>query len=941
MPTPVVIVTSGGRPVTNVTSGEPMTPVSSGGEPVTLVDNGEPVALVNDDLSQWASQGFDQLVASLISAGETVAFYDPNDLTSVFAARTGGANAVADGPVGLMLDKAQMGGLTAEAFIAAQPELSLSAWTYGAGTSDGGSGSINFSAATASSYSNAGLVNGSFYVLTFTVSGFSGGLVFPKFGYSSGPVVTSDGTYTFAGFTASGGPWLYFSANSFTGTIDNITIRELPGYHATAPSDAARPILRDVSSTYALDFDNVDDAFAWTTPAITDGTWVALTRDGSYAASAAYSAGTYTMPVYQPFDLCAILWTSADLTTVQEAIVLAEGSARGAAADFGGVTSFLNGWRSHTDLRDFPAIDTSNGTNFSNAWDYCNGLTSFSLLDTSSGTNFFRAWYQCTSLTSFSALDFSSGTIFRDAWRGCTSLTTFPANMFDTCPATNFINAFISTNLTQTSIDNILVSINTAGRSGGTFDQSGGSAPSVLGEVSIDQLAYRLWAVTVTGGYESPYGVVRALNDATESSALYDPSDLTSLYQSRTGGANVTADGQPVGLMLDKAQMQGKTAADFIADQPELVTNGWTLSVGWSVSADGATLTQDGTGAGLTHVVKLINVPVGFIEVSFDVSASTGTDLLDGAGVVAANLAAGSYTIIIYNDFESTNNLRIRPDGEAVVIDNISIKELPGYHATAPSDAARPLYRAGPSRLDFDNVDDAMSWTTPAITDGTWVAITSSGAYAASAAYSAGTYTMPIYQPFDIERIFWTSADLTTVQEDLVRGDTDFGGVTDFTNGWRNRTDLRDFPVIDTSSGTTFRDAWLGCSSLTSFPLLDVSSGTNFISAWYNCSSLTSFPLLDVSSGTNFNSAWRNCTSLTTFPANMFDSVTATNFINAFGATNLTQTSIDNILVSINTAGTSSGTFDQSGGSAPSATGEAAIDALRGRGWTVTVTGGY
>jgi hypothetical protein len=46
-------------------------------------------------------------------------------------------------------------------------------------------------------------------------------------------------------------------------------------------------------------------------------------------------------------------------------------------------------------------------------------------------------------------------------------------------------------------------------------------------------------------------------------------------------------------------------------------------------------------------------------------------------------------------------------------------------------------------------------------------------------------------------------------------------------------------------------------------------------------------------------------------------------------------------LVAIESAGTSSGTFNQSGGNAPSATGEAAITALRGRGWTVTVTGGF
>ena len=164
---------------------------------------------------------------------------------------------------------------------------------------------------------------------------------------------------------------------------------------------------------------------------------------------------------------------------------------------------------------------------------------------------------------------------------------------------------------------------------------------------------------------------------------------------------------------------------------------------------------------------------------------------------------------------------------------------------------------------------------------------------------------------------------------------------TSFANAWNGCSSLTSFPLIDTSSGTSFQETWRGCSSLTSFPLIDTSSGTNFTLAWRDCSSLTSFPALDVSGGTTFSTAWFGCSSLTTFPANMFDSVTATNFTNAFTSTALNQTSIDNILVSINTANTSNGTFTQSGGTAPSATGEAAIDALRARGWTVTVTGGY
>jgi len=166
---------------------------------------------------------------------------------------------------------------------------------------------------------------------------------------------------------------------------------------------------------------------------------------------------------------------------------------------------------------------------------------------------------------------------------------------------------------------------------------------------------------------------------------------------------------------------------------------------------------------------------------------------------------------------------------------------------------------------------------------------------------------------------------------------------TDFARAWQACSGLTSFPLIDTSSGTEFNVAWRGCTSLTSFPLLDTSAGTNFIQAWRGCTSLTSFPLLDTSSGTNFQQAWFNCTSLTSFPANAFDNVSGGNFTDAFTSTALTQTSIDNILVSLVTSGIATGTrvFDQSGGSPPSATGEAAIDTLRSRGWTVTVTGGY
>ena len=99
--------------------------------------------------------------------------------------------------------------------------------------------------------------------------------------------------------------------------------------------------------------------------------------------------------------------------------------------------------------------------------------------------------------TAFPLIDTSSGTKFSLAFRGC-RITSFPAGLFDNCPATNFTNAFYNTDLSETSIDNILVSIDTAGQSGGTFFQSGGNAPSAIGIAAKDSLVTKGWTVTYT-----------------------------------------------------------------------------------------------------------------------------------------------------------------------------------------------------------------------------------------------------------------------------------------------------------------------------------------------------------------------------------------------------------------------------------------------------------
>ena len=287
------------------------------------------------------------------------------------------------------------------------------------------------------------------------------------------------------------------------------------------------------------------------------------------------------------------------------------------------------------------------------------------------------------------------------------------------------------------------------------------------------------------------------------------------------------------------------------------------------------------------------------------------------------------------------------PDG------SMSDQSPNGHTAVQTISSRRPTYNASPDRLSLDKVDDALIITVPTGGwNGTMVLATDEGTVSYGVDIPAGDYNLGgEYFPGNaiVGVVFRDGALSAGEKADVEAYFTgngamaSYGTVVDFTYFWRDRSEITEFPLIDTSSGTTFRYAWYNCSSLTSFPLIDTSSGTDFLYTWRDCSSLTSFPLIDTSSGTDFNQAWRGCSSLTSFPANAFDNIKGGDFTLAFTNTNLPQESIDNILVSLATSGIDSGTraFDQSGGSAPSSTGEAAIDTLRSRGWTVSVTGGY
>jgi len=448
--------------------------------------------------------------------------------------------------------------------------------------------------------------------------------------------------------------------------------------------------------------------------------------------------------------------------------------------------------------------------------------------------------------------------------------------------------------------------------------------------------------------------------------AWYGPSYLSTLFQDSAGTTPVTTAGQPVGLMLDKSK--------GLVRGPELVTNGdFTTDTDWLGISGGTNLTIAGGQATFTisannrGAFQIADYAAGtWLEIMFDlVSVSAGDvefigkSVDDGiSGGTAFSLSAsssGSYKAIVLT-ISNVNSIAIRNtySGSTTVIDNVSVRELLGNHAAQATAAARPTYQTGPARATLDKVDDRLSVTVPTGGfTGTMVLGTDQGTASYGVTIPAGAYDIGGRggQNFPGNAIVGqlirdgalSAGDAAATEANFVeKGATaSYGAVTSFDGFWKDWSEITSFPLIDTSAGTNFDRAWFDCSSLTSFPLIDTSAGTTFKFTWYNCKSLTSFPLIDTSAGTNFRLAWYKCSSLTSFPANAFDNIKGGNFTNAFTDTALTQTSIDNILVSLVASGIAAGVFNQSGGSAPSSTGEAAIDTLRSRGWTVTVTGGY
>ena len=209
------------------------------------------------------------------------------------------------------------------------------------------------------------------------------------------------------------------------------------------------------------------------------------------------------------------------------------------------------------------------------------------------------------------------------------------------------------------------------------------------------------------------YNLLAGEEAASNTNVFYNPADLTSLRVNTDGSGGQPVVGDPVGIMLDTSPTGSQTMAVFIAGQPELVTNGtfdtdtsgWTASTGFTVSSDngGLKAAYDGsTGQFYVGAAQAVTTEIGKLyEITFDVTAlnnNTGrlrveVNLGDGKHLNKGTLGLGSYTYKFYASTTTTYlNFSVQTNSAgSATYDNISVKELPGHHAIAPADSARPV----------------------------------------------------------------------------------------------------------------------------------------------------------------------------------------------------------------------------------------------------------
>jgi hypothetical protein len=240
--------------------------------------------------------------------------------------------------------------------------------------------------------------------------------------------------------------------------------------------------------------------------------------------------------------------------------------------------------------------------------------------------------------------------------------------------------------------------------------------------LSVSQIETNLGGVdTATSTALGPVSIfgVNSLFANGEEGAWFDPSDLSTLFQDSAGTTPVTTVGQPVGLMLDKSQGAPTLGAELLTNGTYAAgTTGWTegANATYSVSDGILTLTNVESRSRLSQfITTVVGRTYRVVVTGYDVGNNNPTSpkIIVGAtqySLTSANLVhvatSTSTEIAIFNNSTLA--------GLFFSVDDVTVRELPGNHATQATSAARPTYQtsAGLHWLAFDGVNDGMATGT-------------------------------------------------------------------------------------------------------------------------------------------------------------------------------------------------------------------------------------
>lgn len=202
--------------------------------------------------------------------------------------------------------------------------------------------------------------------------------------------------------------------------------------------------------------------------------------------------------------------------------------------------------------------------------------------------------------------------------------------------------------------------------------------------------------------------------DNGEQGVWYDPNDLSSLYQDVTGSTPVTAVGQPVGLMLDKkfGLLRG---SELALNGNFQTTSNWTLSANVEISNSKLRFNSAASNAAATQA-GIVEAGKDY-EISYTVDSISGAlnVIMPGAGGFTGPLISspGVYKTILTAGANGSVSISVVFPGTTAVIDNISVRALPGSHAGIVTPSSKPILRFNATTssyyLEVDGTDDWMS----------------------------------------------------------------------------------------------------------------------------------------------------------------------------------------------------------------------------------------